>query len=118
MKKIQSIFILTYRLLTIITGLQNLFEGNLESFTSFIRDHHKYTHLGIPSEKEDKITGRKRLRSKVEKVFKGENLTNEMKRFLSKEGHVVDGALIDEKDEIKSKYLIKTRIKSRIEGCK
>lgn len=71
--------------------------------------------MGIPSEKEEKITGRKRIRSKLEKVFKGENLTNEIKRFLSKEGHIVDGMLLDEKDEIKSNLRL-FRIESWVKG--
>jgi hypothetical protein len=84
------------KLLTIITGIQNFVEKTIKSFTDFIVNPHKYLNLGLPSEN---LTGRKRVKE-IEKVFKGENVSEEIKKFLSREGPQTDLHL-EEKDEIK-----------------
>jgi hypothetical protein len=88
------------RLLTIITGLQNFLTNNIKSFTDFIINHHKYINIGLPSEKDGTLLRKKRKNTEV--VFKGDNLTEEIKKFISKDG-ISPSMIIDEKDEVKSK---------------
>lgn len=76
--------------------------GSISNFSDFILNHYKYINIGLPSEKEAKLTGRKREKE-IEKVFKGENVTEEVKKFLAKEGFNSQSVLLEEKDEIKSK---------------
>jgi hypothetical protein len=88
------------KLLTIITGAQNKLTGNLKDFNDYITNPHKYLNLGLPYEKDMKLTGKKREKE-TEKVFKGENLTKEIKTFLTKADANSQNILLDEKDEIK-----------------
>jgi hypothetical protein len=55
----------------------------------------------LPSEKEGTMLRRKRKQTEI--VFKGENVSAEIKKFLVKDG-ISTSHMLDEKDEIKSKY--------------
>jgi hypothetical protein len=44
----------------------------------------------------------RKKRKNTEVVFKGDNLTEEIKKFISKDG-ISPSMIIDEKDEVKSK---------------
>jgi hypothetical protein len=108
MKKNQSkiIFIIynTFfnRLLRIIAGIQNYSAKKIHSFTDYIVNHHKYLNLGIPSELEAQLTGKKREKV-IERKYRGDNYTEEIKRFMTKDSsHPI--VLLQEKDEVKSKY--------------
>lgn len=73
----------------------------IDSFSDFVLNQYKYVSLGLPSEKE-RLSGRKRGKE-IEKIFKGDNVSEEIKRFLAKEGIVSQSIIHEEKDEIKSK---------------
>lgn len=89
------------KLLTIITGLQNYLNKKIKSFVDFINNHYKYLDIGIPSELEsNKLLGKKRTNQ--QKVFKGNNMTEEIKKFLVKDGANSKSYLL-EKNDIKSK---------------
>lgn len=105
MKTTSSKVILNYlfRLLTIISGVQNLLSKTIDSFSDFVLNQYKYVNLGLPSEKE-RVCGRKRGKE-IEKVFKGDNVSDEVKKFLAKEGIISQSIIHEEKDEIKSRIL-------------
>ena len=73
----------------------------IPSFTDYIVNHYKYLNLGIPSEVEAKMLGKKTAKP-IEKKYKGYNYTEEIKRFMTKDSsHPI--LLLQEKDEVKSK---------------
>lgn len=49
------------------------------------------------------MTGRKRQRPNFERVFKGTNLNEEIKKFLTDQGGVSEDLILNEQDEIKSR---------------
>jgi hypothetical protein len=91
------------KLLTIVTGLQNVLNKKIQNFSDFILNHHKYISIGLPSEKETKMLSNKRTSIKV---FKGDNLTDEVKNYLNRGAVPASLQLLEEKDEIKSIFFV------------
>lgn len=85
----------------IIAGIQNYSAKKISSFTDYIVNHYKYLNLGIPSEVEAQLAGKKREKT-IERRYRGDNYTEEIKRFMTK-GSVHPIVLLEEKDEVKSK---------------
>lgn len=92
------------KLLTIISGIQNVCTKSITDFEDFINHPHKYLNFGMPSDRDPTFSGRKRGKA-LEKVFKGNNYTTEIKNFLGKDG-AQPIILLEEKDEVKSKLYI------------
>lgn len=95
-------------MLTIIAGIQNYACRKIENFEEFINNYHSFKHLGIPSEVEAMVHGNRKTRE-IEKVWRGDNCTPEIKNFLGQKLRNPT-VLYEEKDEIKSKEFIIFRI--------